>query len=181
MEITKIKGEDGEEYYQVQDQDSLQGVYYLAVDREERKLAVASIGPGGDPDEADTLLIGTRLGLEGGEEESGGLAWTYKDDGDLSAKLAALLGPHAAMVQKDLGIQVEAPDLDGERDAVDVAAPSAVAVSDMSFSFDPDVETPGGGEEEGGDPGDGAADGGVTGGLPEPEEGDPEPDDLEIP
>ena len=181
MEITKIKGEDGEEYYQVQDDQSLQGVYYVAVNREERKIAIASIGPEGEPDQADTLLIGTRLGLDGGEEDDGGLIWTYKDDADLSTKLGALLGPHATMVQKDLGIQVDAPELDGTPDAVDQAPPDAVAVGDMSFTFDPDVEMSGDGEEGNGGPEGDIGDGGAAGELPEPETGQPEPDELEIP
>jgi hypothetical protein len=183
VEITRIPGDGDQEYYQVQDQQSLQGVYYIAVDRSDRKLAVTSIGPDGRPDEADTLLIGTRVGLEGGEEDDGGLSWSFEDDADLSLKLASLLGPHASIVQKDLGVPVDAPGPDGQKDDVDITAPAAVRASDMSFTFDPDVDMSGeetGEEGADGDP-DADASGGVAGKLPEPQTGEPEPDELEIP
>ena len=196
MKITPVSNPDSDEkIYRVQDDDSLQGMFFVVIDQEERKLSISSIDLNGDPDEADLLLIAARIPLdkpeEEGEDNDGYYTWGYIDDEDLAKKLVAITGEHAAIITKDLGLS---DDLAGDEWAAAMAAggdnpvsveePGMVKASDFEFEFDADEMAGdgdgggGGGDMDFGSPTAGAAD---DGGELDPDAEDPEakPDDDE--
>lgn len=180
MQITPVANPNSDEkIYRVQDDDSLQGMFFLVVDRAERELSISSMDLNGAPDEADLLLISTRLPLDEPEENEDHYTWRYIDDEDLARKLVAITGEHAAIIAQDLGLSDDIAGDDwvaamaaGGENPVSTAAPPMVRTSGYEFSFDAGELDSDGGE---GGPG-GGGDFGADGPAPGPDDvGDDEP------
>lgn len=164
MQISKVPQPDDstETVYQVEDEGTFQGVFYLAVDREAKTLTLYSIDPNGAADQADSYLLASRIGIEGAEETEGGFEWTYGSDEDLTAMLADVVGEHVEILTRDMGL----PDADPAAFDASLAdagtpedgeVPNSVDVADMEFEFDPGLTAgdtgPGGANDANLDPG----------------------------
>jgi hypothetical protein len=164
MKITLVSNaETDERIYRVQDDDSLQGMYFLSVNQEDRELTLSSIDLDGNPDEADLLLIAARLPLDEPKAEDPGIGtytWGYIDDVDLAKKLIAITGEQAAVITQDLGIAADIAGDDwaaaistGDENPVTSRPPAMAKVTDFEFEFDAE-ELSSGGSEGGGEPSD---------------------------
>jgi hypothetical protein len=179
MQIKKVpQGESStESVYQVEDESSLQGVFYLTVDREAGALRVYSLDQSGQPDPTDALLLAARIGIEEAEEVEGGYEWAFADDAALASMLTQVVGEHSEILARDLGIEGAAPaDFDAslltDPAPDDSELPGTVDVGDMEFEFDPTAtagDTGAGGDNDPAlDPGDPTGDMSAPGDEPPP-------------
>src|SRR5690606_21382032 len=105
MQIARLPDHDEREVvYQVEDPTTIQHVFYLSVNTEDNTISVSSIGPDGVADEADTVLVASRLDVPNYEPGDESISWEYKGAADLADKLEKLIGQHSAIVLTDLGI-----------------------------------------------------------------------------
>ena len=184
MQITKVHHEGEEDVYKVVDETALQGQFFVIVNREEKTLSVSSMDLDGVTDEADLILISSRLPLEQPEMEDDAAGWGYIDAADLAKKLLGLLGEHSAIILQDLGgdsVDTNSPEWqDAIATAVQPASsdtPDMVSVGGQEFEFDPDQLKAG---DPAGDP-DGADGGDMDFGMNDPGGDDLPPADDEDP
>lgn len=192
MQVTRLPTEPGETdiVYQVRDTETIQNVFFLIVSPDESSITVASLSPDGTPDEADTILVASRLGLDAYEPGSDTITWPYESPEDLGEKLEKLLGQHSSIVMTDLGFgeaqDPNSPDwqsgMEKPESPTVVQSPDLVAAKDFEFSFDPTpLSSELAGDEEGSD-GLGGGGGEFDFAGDEGELGDePLPDELEDP
>jgi len=146
MQIARLPDHDEQEVvYQVEDPTTIQHVFYLSVNTETRTISVSSIGPDGTADEADTVLVASRLDVSSYEPGDESISWEYKGAADLADKLEKLIGQHSAIVLTDLGVSAAQDPNDPEwqsgmeqpENPTQLQTPDLARVTDMEVNFDP--------------------------------------------
>lgn len=139
MHVSRLPTDDGKLLYRVDDDHSLQRMFFVVVDTEARELAITSIDLLGIPDQSDMQLLAARVAEPPTEERTNEIEWQYVSDGELATILGQLLGPDCGPICKDVGIatpDAAALDLPDPREP---ETPDAVKVGRYGFEFDPEV------------------------------------------
>lgn len=135
-EVRRLTGDELKAFgdaqvYEVIDNTTQEGVYYIIVDQDEQTLTLVSIDMDGNPATADLMILGSRIDEEPVDDTSDYLTWK----GDLEGKLKKLLGSHAAIITQDLQQVAK----EAARNTSLLGSDDDDVVRAMRFDFDPSL------------------------------------------
>lgn len=106
FEVRRLSGPELDAFgnarvYEISDNETTEGVYYLIIDQENDRVTVAPITTEGTVNQSDALLLQSKINIPSEVDQSGSVVW---EGAPLDQLLLGLLGEHSAIVLQDLHV-----------------------------------------------------------------------------